>query len=322
MTRTLRPLLALGLTTGLAASLPAAAQQRIEVGNAASVVGEVRLGIGPTAQARPIQRRQRVAWGDRIETGRESQLQILLLDRSTFGVGARSRLTIDRFVYDPNEGRSLFATITQGAVRFFSGRSNAANAAEIATPSGRIGIRGTALDMLVGERARGIARDEPAIGGGGIEEDEATLVVMRGPGENTAGGLTRGEATVTAAGVTVVLDRPGLATFIPRNGAPPSPPFQITDAGLARVQARISPAVAEARGGDGFLDTLIPVAVGAAAVVGAAVLLSDDGDEVTGNTQDTGNRDTAGVPPSQSVPQSTPTPTDNPRPDTQRPSSN
>ncbi len=299
MARSFRPLVALGLTTALCTlALPAQAQTRVEVGNAASVVGEVRLGIGPTAQARPIQRRQRVAWGDRIETGRESQLQILLLDRSTFGVGARSRLTIDRFVYDPNEGRSLFATITQGAVRFFSGRSSAANTAEITTPSGRIGIRGTALDMLVGERARGIARDEPAIGGGGINEDEATLVVMRGPGANTAGGLTRGEATVTAAGVTVVLDRPGLATFIPRNGAPPSPPFQITDAGLARVQARMMPTVAEARGGDGFLDTLIPVAVGAAAVVGAAVLLSDDGDNTGGNTQDrpAGN-DTAGTPP-------------------------
>ncbi|MCL6252065.1 FecR family protein [Altererythrobacter sp. KTW20L] len=301
MIRTPRPLALLALGTALAAlAAPAHAQERVEVGNAASVVGQVRLGAGPTAQPRQIERRQRIAWGDRIETGRDSQLQILLLDRSTFGMGARSRLTIDRFVYDPNEGRSLFATITQGALRFFSGRSNAADTAEITMPSGRIGIRGTALDMLVGERARGIARDEPAVERGGIDRDEATLVVLRGPGENTAGGLTPGLATVTAAGVTVVLDRPGLAAFIPRNGAPPQGPFQISDAGLARVQARVMPAVADARGGDGFLNTLIPVAVGAAAVVGAAVLLSggDDDNDDPGPTGAQGPGTSPTAPPS------------------------
>lgn len=299
MTRSLRYLACTTILAGALLAAPATAQTRVEVGNAASVVGEVRLGIGATAQPRPIQRRQRIAWGDRIETGRESQLQILLLDRSTFGVGARTRLVIDRFVYDPNAGRSLLATLTRGALRFFSGESNAGNSAEITTPSGRIGIRGTALDMLVGEHARAIARDEPSIPRGGINKDEATLVVLRGPGENTAGGLTRGEATVTAAGVTVVLDRPGLAAFIPRNGAPPIGPFQIGDPGLARVQARMLPAVAEARGGNSFLNTLLPVAVGAAVVVGAAVLLSGDDDDRTGQS---GNASTP----------NNPTATDNP----------
>lgn len=310
MTRPIRPLALLACSTVIAGALIAAPAQaqRVEVGNAASVVGEVRMATTPSAEARTILRRQRIAWGDRIETGRESQLQILLLDRSTFSMGARSRLVIDRYVYDPNEGRSLLATLTRGALRFFSGRSEGTNNADIETPSGRIGIRGTAIDMLVGERAQGIGRDEPAIGGGGINEDEATLVVLRGPGAGTSGGLTRGAATVTAAGVTVVLDRPGLATFIPRNGAPPSPPFQISDAGLARVQARMMPAVAEARGGDGFLDTLLPVAVGAAAVVGAAVLLSDDGEP--GRTAQDGStnsvpQDSPNNPPTSAPPPST-----------------
>ncbi len=296
MTQNRHPLALLACSTMIAGAILAtpAAAQRVEVGNAASVVGEVRLGTSATADPRPIQRRQRIAWGDRIETGRESQLQILLLDRSSFSVGARSRVTIDRYVYDPNAGRSMLATLTRGALRFFSGTTQGDNSADITTPSGRIGIRGTAIDMLVGERAQGIGRDEPAVGGGGINEDEATLVVLRGPGAGTRGGLTRGRATVTAAGVTVELDRPGQAAFIPRNGAPPIGPFQITDAGLARVQARMSPAVAEARGGDGFLDTLLPVAVGAAVVVGAAVLLTDD-DGRDGQTQ-TGPDQTSDAP--------------------------
>lgn len=304
MTSTLRLLACSTIIAGCLAAAPAQAQ-RVEVGNAASVVGEVRLGTSASAEPRQIARRQRIAWGDRIETGRESQLQILLLDRSTFSVGARARVTIDRYVYDPDAGRSLLATLTRGALRFFSGEQSGNNSADVTTPSGRIGIRGTAIDMLVGERAQGIGRDEPAVGPGGINEDEATLVVLRGPGANTRGGLTRGEATVTAAGVTVVLDRPGLAAFIPRNGAPPIGPFQITDAGLARVQARMLPNVAEARGGDGFLNTLLPVAVGAAVVVGGAILLSDD-DNAPGQTGQNG--------PTSDVPTAPPPPTTAPPP--------
>jgi hypothetical protein len=312
MPRTLRQLACSTIIAGTLLATPAAAQ-RVEVGTAASVVGEVRMATTPSANPRPIQRRQRIAWGDRIETGRESQLQILLLDRSTFSLGARARVTIDEYVYDPNAGRSLLATLTRGALRFFSGETNADNSADVTTPSGRIGIRGTAIDMLVGERAQGIGRDEPAVGPGGINEDEATLVVLRGPGANTRGGLTQGRATVTAAGVTVELTRPGQAAFIPRNGAPPVGPFQITDPGLARLQARMLPVVAEARGGDGLLDTLIPVAVGAAVVVGAAVLLDGNGDNgqtVTGPQGDVatqpptstpsatnGNNGPVGVPP-------------------------
>lgn len=257
-------------------AMPANAQQRVEVGNVASVAGEVRLSNAQVREPRRIQRRERVAWGDRIETGRESQAQILLLDQTTFGIGARSRVTIDRFVYDPGAGRSLFATLTRGALRFFSGTPSPGNSAELNTPSGRIGIRGTALDLLVGEHAREIGRNEDAVTRGSISENEATLVVLRGPGQRTLGGLTPGLAEVTSGGVTVRLSAPGEAAFIPRAGVPPIGPFRISDAGLARVQARMNPVVAETRGGDSFLNSVLPVAVGAAAVVGAAVLLSDD----------------------------------------------
>ncbi len=301
------------------AAMPAAAQDRVEVGNVASVAGEVRLAIGAAGQPRAAQRRQRVAWGDRIETGRESQAQILLLDRTTFGIGARSRVTIDRYVYDPDAGRSLLATLARGALRFFSGRPATGNNTELQTPAGRIGIRGTALDLLVGEHAREIGRNEGAVTRGGIDPEEATLVVLRGPGQDTLGGLTPGLAEVTSGGVTVVLDQPGQAAFIPRAGAAPIGPFRISDAGLARVQARMSPAVAEARGGDSFLDNVLPVAVGAAAVVGAAILLSDDDDRQsptgTSGTSVTGGQDNGPPPPgtSSTAPTSPNNPAGNPQ---------
>src|SRR6185503_2188187 len=101
---------AAALILGTALTAPPAAAQRVEVGNAATVVGDVRMSNAAIRTPRKIERRQRLAWGDRIDTAKRSQLQILLLDRSTFGIGANSQVRIDRFVYDPNRGRSVVAT--------------------------------------------------------------------------------------------------------------------------------------------------------------------------------------------------------------------
>ena len=261
------PFVAALLATGLLAS-PLAAQQRVEVGNAATVVGDVRMSNAQLRKPKKIARKQRIAWGDLIDTAKKSQLQILLLDRSSFGIGASSRVRIDRFVYDPEAGRSFFATMVKGALRFFSGREDDANSGEIQTPSGRIGIRGTALDLLVGEEAGDIAENEDFVGNVDSDEDEATLVVLRGPGAATAGGLTPGRAEVSAAGKTVVLDQPGLAAYIPRKGAPPIGPFFLSNPGLAELQDQLQPEVARAAqgsGGGGLLRALLPLA-GAIAV--------------------------------------------------------
>ena len=260
-----------------------AAAQRVEVGNAATVVGDVRLSNAAISNPRKIERKQRLAWGDLVDTGKKSQLQILLLDRSTFGVGASSRVRIDRFVYDPEQGRSVVATFLKGALRFFSGRQEGDNRADIQTPAGRIGIRGTALDLLVGKEARDIAEDEEFVDDADdvdSKKDEATLAILRGPGAETAGGLTVGWAEVEAAGVRVVLDQPGHAAYIPRNGAPPIGPFFISNRGLAKVQDELAPEVARAAGsGGGLLGKLIPAAVGVAGAVALGAILSGDGDD-------------------------------------------
>ncbi|WOE75900.1 FecR family protein [Alterisphingorhabdus coralli] len=255
----------------------ATAQQRVEVGNAASVAGNVTLENNRLEKPIKVKRRQRIAWGDVIRTKKNSQMQILLLDRSSFGIGQRSRVRIDRYVYDPNKGRSLFTTFIKGALRFFSGSSKGENSAEISTPSGRIGIRGTAIDMLVGEKAEDIAEDEGFVGSVRSDDDEATLVVLRGPGANTQSGLTLGLADVTGAGVTVVLDEPGLAAYIPREGAAPIGPFRISNRGLARVQNQILPRWARSLKNGGILDEVIGGAA-AAAIIGA-ILGTTGGDD-------------------------------------------
>lgn len=291
-----RPLLAVASMITLALTAVPASAQRVEVGNVSTVVGKVRISNAQIIEPRQIARKQRIAWGDLIATGKKSQAQILLLDRSNFGIGARSSVRIDRFVYDPEEGRSVFATFIKGALRFFSGRQDGNNSADINTPAGRIGIRGTAIDVLVGEKAEDIGEDEDFVGGVKSDDDEATLVILRGPGAGTAGGLTPGLAEVEAAGVTVILNRPGHAAYIPRLGAPPIGPFLISSKGLAKVQERLAPEVARAGGGGGLLQAIIPAVIGAAAL-GIALSGDEDEDDQPPPIVDDGqNDDVAGTP--------------------------
>ena len=253
--------------------------QRVEVGNAASVVGKVEIKPVNVKKKRKIKRKERIAWGDMITTGGKSQMQILLLDRSSFGIGSKSQVRIDRFVYDPSKGRSVVATFLKGALRYFSGRKGASNDGTVQTRAGRIGIRGTAVDILVGDWAEDVADIEedavPELDDVDSDHHDATLTVLRGPGAATQGGLEPGLVTVEAAGVTVTLDEPGEAAYIPRVGAAPFGPFRISDEGLAEVQKRMAPTVARANDGGNFLGTLLPVAAGLGAVA-AGVLLGQE----------------------------------------------
>jgi hypothetical protein len=265
--------------TALAASAltpGAASAQSVQVGIAAAIVGDVSISNAAAAKERKIARKQRVSWGDTIRTMKKSELHILLLDRSNFTIGSSTRMTIDRFVYDPSEGRSLVARVIEGAFRFMSGSKNDRNSATIESPVGTIGIRGTALDGVIGEDAARIAKDEPFIGKG-VKSDKhtATLVVLRGPGQATEGGLSVGIAEVTAAGKTVTLDAPEFAAYIPRPGAQPIGPFRLSAAGLSQVQDLLSPAVARAAKGNNTLGKILA----GAAVLGAAAIILTDGDK-------------------------------------------
>ena len=135
------------------------------VGIAAALRNEVAISSGGTAQMHPAVLRERVALADRVQTGQRSQLQLMLLDRTTFTVGANARLTIDRFVYDPARGGNFDASVAKGAFRFLSGRRATPGSSTIRTPVATIGIRGTVIDGVVGAEAIAIAQSERGIGG-------------------------------------------------------------------------------------------------------------------------------------------------------------
>ena len=272
--------LLMGATATLAIAAPLQAQERVEVGIAAQTAGDVLFSETADKKARKIARKERLAWGNVVTTKKKSQLQILLLDRSTMSLGASAQLVIDRFVYDPGKERSFFGRIIKGAFRFMSGISTPNATARIDAPAGSIGIRGTVVDTVVGEEAIAIAKKEAAIPGNTKHDKKtATFVVMRGPGARTAPGVTPGYAEVTGVTRTVALDGAGLAAYIPFKGAEPIGPFRISPEGMSALQDELQPRVVKARGGgNGLLKAL----AGAAVVTTAAILLSKDGNNDRG----------------------------------------
>lgn len=220
----------------------AAAQEAIGINAAVRNQVQIRRGAAPP---RPAVLRQRVALNDEVRTGAASQLQILLLDRSVFTVGANARLTVDRFVYDPRRSvRSVGATVTRGAFRFISGRSLGvgANSGSVRTPVATIGIRGTIVEGVVGADAVRIAAAEAAAGPrAGGDPETATLVLLRGPGALAQSGVRAGAVDVAAGPNSVPLDRPRLALYIPGPGLAPIGPFVISDAGLLAVEQLLRP---------------------------------------------------------------------------------
>jgi hypothetical protein len=249
------------------------------VGINAAIRNKVEIRHVADNKIRPAVLRERVLLNDVVRTETASQLQILLLDRTTFTVGANARVTVDRFVYDPAaKSRAIGVSVTRGAFRFMSGRTlgRASGPVSVRTPVATIGIRGTIFEGVVGEDAIGIAKNEPAVGKVKSNEDEASLIVLRGPGLRTQGDVVPGAIDVTAGGQMVVLDGPGLAVYVPRRGASPIGPFQISTAGLLALQSLLR-TMPEPGGGDGksshgTRNALIGAAGVAAAVAGIAIL--------------------------------------------------
>jgi hypothetical protein len=275
-----RPFLAVGrpLAAAAAASLaicPALAQT--QAGVAAAVRNKVEIRSAATRKPHPAVLRERLFMADQVQTAAASQLQMLLLDRSTFTVGANARVTIDRFVYNPaTNSRTAGIAVAQGAFRFMSGRAlgRPTGAVNVRTPVAAIGIRGTIFEGVVGKDAIAIAEDEPAVGRVKADKEEASLIVLRGPGPRTQGDTIAGAIDVTAGGRTVTLDGPDLALYVPRAGVPPIGPFRISPAGLEALQdlLRTTPAAAGGGGSHTARNVLIGAGVVAAGILGGSLL--------------------------------------------------
>ncbi len=90
---------------------------------------------------------------ERVRTGEESQAQLVFLDETNLGVGPKSEVKLDRFVYNPDRGTGrVVVNAGRGVFRFVTGSQDPKNYT-VKTPIATIGVRGTDFHLLV-ERDR------------------------------------------------------------------------------------------------------------------------------------------------------------------------
>ncbi len=89
-----------------------------------------------------------VLFGDKLRTGPAARLEAKLADGTVLTLGEKGRLTVDKFVYDPDrDGGKLALTVKQGAFLFVGGKIEGPTGGhvDIHTPVGTLGVRGTTV---------------------------------------------------------------------------------------------------------------------------------------------------------------------------------
>ncbi len=198
----------------------AAVAAPLNIGVASAVRGAVKA-IAPGAAGRVVETGKPVYSHDKVTTGPEGKLQVLLLDQTSFTMGANSEMELDEFVFDPatNAGK-VSAKIAKGAFRFVTGKVARRDPAsmQVKTPVGTIGIRGT---MTAGT----------------VSETEA-IIVLLGPGpENNADEKTGGITVTNDKGSTEV-DKDGWGVTV-KAGEAPSAPFELAPGQLEGILSSV-----------------------------------------------------------------------------------
>lgn len=206
---------ALAMSAWLVAADASRAQEAVGVN--AAIRNSVQTRSSSGAPLRPAQLRAAVRLGDQFVTGPQSQVQVLLRDRSTFTVGSNARMTVDRFVVSENGGSAV--TVARGAFRFVSGRTARSSSREaISTPVGSIGVRGTIVEGVVGPDIAALLGTRPDVPPFTGDDETMLLVVLRGPAGDARTFDTPGAIDVERGGAIVSLEQPGQALIVSSDG--------------------------------------------------------------------------------------------------------
>lgn len=204
----------------------------VEIGVAAAVKGEVKNTS--VAAVRSLKSGDKVFMGDFIETGKEGQLQILLLDQTVFTLGPLSAIKMDEFIYDPaTDDGKVKTSMVKGIFRVVSGKvaHKKPENMSVELPAGTIGFRGTNV--------------------AGIIDGAKTLVVLLGPvgtGRVSVSNWVNGEI------VEVEIDKAGNATVIEGPNVAPVTVFQVSEADLNRIADALGQSVTGTETGPGDPD--------------------------------------------------------------------
>jgi hypothetical protein len=111
------------------------------IGVAAAVKNDVRGTINGAHSALAVG--SNLFQGEVVQTGDASQTELLFNDQTNLSVGAKSTVTLDKFIFDPNRGTGeVVLNASLGAFRFVTGSQDPKNYS-IKTPTATIGVRGT-----------------------------------------------------------------------------------------------------------------------------------------------------------------------------------
>jgi hypothetical protein len=196
----------------------------INIGVASAVRGLVKASVPGGPAGRVVETGKAVYARDKVVTGPDAKLQVLLLDQTSFTMGPNSEMELDEFVFDPNTSvGKVSAKITKGAFRFVTGKVARRDPAamQVTTPVGTIGIRGT---MTAGT----------------VDATEATIVLL-GPGPNNNADEKPGGITVTNGAGSVTVDQDGYAVTV-KAGEAPSAPFKMDQAQFDALLAGVNSA--------------------------------------------------------------------------------
>lgn len=127
---------------------------------AAEPVGTVKIVRGAAevlraASVLPAEVNQRLFEGDRLRTGANGAIGVVLADDTRLSLGPESELLLDRFLFAPAAGRlGMALRLVRGMASYISGKIEqlAPEAVRFETPVGTVGIRGTRFVARVEDR--------------------------------------------------------------------------------------------------------------------------------------------------------------------------
>jgi hypothetical protein len=84
--------------------------------------------------------------GDTLVTGKDGQMSLTFVDDTRFSIGPNSRVSVDKFEYEPRSQTGEFVTkVNRGSLAVVSGQiaHSKQDAMKVRTPTSLLGVRGT-----------------------------------------------------------------------------------------------------------------------------------------------------------------------------------
>jgi hypothetical protein len=131
--------------------LPVLISATLSASGAESIVGSVKTAQGGVVVRRgaeriPARQGMHLLLNDTLVTSEGGRVGAILQDGTRIGMGPNTELKIDRFVYEPVDGKfGLLLQLAKGVLVYFSGKIArfAPEAVTVETPVGVVGLRGT-----------------------------------------------------------------------------------------------------------------------------------------------------------------------------------